>query len=91
MHGEAQLPNNRCSSGKKSSKKKKTLPESLFATTIMKTIDTRVSSIEPEEDELQLVELRTNQSATGSNGVYNELSETETGYKAQHQGTPPKD
>jgi hypothetical protein len=92
MHGEAQLPNNRCSSGKKSNKKKKTLPDSLFATTIMKTIDTRVSSIEPEEDELQLVELRTNQSATGSNnGVHNELSETETGYKAQHQGTPPKD
>jgi hypothetical protein len=58
----------------------------------MKTIDTRVSSIKPEEDELQLVELRTNKSAIGSNdGVQNRLSETETSYKAQHQGTLPKD
>ena len=92
VHGEAQLPNKRSSNGKKTSKKKGTLPDSLFATTITKTIDMRVSSIKPEEDELQLVELGPNKSTTDSNdGVKNGPSETETSYKTQHQRTLPRD
>ena len=86
------MPNNRSSSGKKSNKKKSTLPDSLFATTIMKTIDTRVSSLKPGEDEVQLVEMDTGRSTTGSNcGVHKAPSEVEATYKAQHQGVLPRE
>ena len=67
IHGDRQEPKDPSSSGKKISKKKNTLPDSLFASTIMKTVDTRVSSMKPEEDELQLVELAANNAATESN------------------------
>ncbi|UPX11213.1 uncharacterized protein EKO05_0001833 [Ascochyta rabiei] len=57
LHGEAQTLDYREPSGKTSSKKRRTLSDSLFVTTIMKTVDIRVSSNRPEDDEAQLVEL----------------------------------
>ena len=58
----------------------------------MKTIDTRVSSLKPGEDEVQLVEMDTGRSTTGSNcGVHKAPSEAEATYKAQHQGVLPRE
>lgn len=87
-HGDGQGPKNPSSSGKKISKKKNTLPDSLFASTIMKTVDTRVSSMKPEDDELQLVKLAANNAATESNGgICNTLNAAERSYKAQNKLT----
>lgn len=60
-------PNAKISSGKRSGRKKSTLDGSLFNTTIMKTVDTRVEAVSKEDDEVRLVELQKNgKSAAGS-------------------------
>ena len=92
VHGDEQGPENPSSSGKKISKKKNTLPDSLFASTIMKTVDTQVSSTKPEEDELQLVNLAANNAATESNGnICNTLDAAERSCKAQNKLTLPRE
>lgn len=92
MHGDEQGPKNPSSSGKNISKKKNTLPDSLFASTIMRTVDTRVSSTRPEDDELQLVDLAANNAATESNGsICNTLNAAERSYKAQNKLTLPRE
>jgi hypothetical protein len=59
-------PNAQISSGKKSgSKKKPTLGGSLFDTTIVKTVDTKVEAVKESEDEVRLVELHRD----GKNGA----------------------
>lgn len=71
--------------GKKGDKKKSTLPDSLFATTIMKTVVTRVASTKAEEDELQLVKLGTNNTATEINMSSSEArSDTRNSYRSKH-------
>jgi hypothetical protein len=50
----------------KGSKKKSTLPDSLFRTTIVKTVDSQVSSAKPEEDEIQLMGLEMNKATSQS-------------------------
>jgi hypothetical protein len=62
-HYEDGTPNAKVASSKKSARsgrKKSTLDGSLFNTTIMKTVDTRVASVDKYDDEVQLVELRKN-------------------------------
>ena len=61
-------PNARISSKKRSERKRSTLDGSLFNTTIMKTIDTKVEAQIREDDEVHLVELQKNgKNVAGSN------------------------
>ncbi|KAF3001858.1 hypothetical protein E8E13_004600 [Curvularia kusanoi] len=88
IRAKGRKPETPSSSGKKSSKRKKTLPDSLFVSTIMKTVDTRVSSSKPQDDELQLVELGINNIATESNdNMTNTVTVTEERYKAYNKAT----
>lgn len=59
---EDETPNARASTKKsgRSGRKRSTMDGSLFNTTIMKTIDTRVTSLNKDDDEVQLVELQRN-------------------------------
>jgi hypothetical protein len=83
LYGDAP---SRLLSGKKSSRKKSALPSHLFDTTIVKTIDTRVLSAKAEEDELQLMDMGINKSATKSaESVEQETSEAGSCEKEQHQ------
>jgi hypothetical protein len=92
IHGDGQGPKDPSSSGKKISKKKNTLPDSLFVSTIMQTVDTRVSSMNPEDDELQLFDLVTDNAAAESNGsICNTLNVVERSYKAQNKLTLPRE
>lgn len=87
------------SGSKKPRNKKSTLPASLFNTNgsmfqsaITKTVDTRVESSKPDDDELQLVEL----GQAGNHGSVAESTEdgqrgAESLYKEQHSRTIPKD
>lgn len=89
---EAQTPDGQSSSVKKRSKRRNTLPDSLFGTNIIKTVDTRVSSIRQEDDELQLMKTGPNKdSDRNSDSLHNTPSEIESAYKAQHQKTLPKE
>lgn len=63
LPGEANLPNELPLNRLKRGSKRKTLPDSLFATTVVKTIN---SKIKAEEDELHLVEMWTGQRTEGS-------------------------
>ena len=91
LHDKASKPQGQSSSGNKGSKKKSTLPDSLFQTTIMKTVDTRVGSIKPEDDELQLVEMGAERATASSSCSVRGQTEAEVNYKAQHQATLPKE
>lgn len=90
LHGKASVPHGRSSNGNKGSKKKSALPDSLFQTTIMKTVDTRVSSVKPEDDEIQLVELGAERATASSSSSIRCQTEAEVNYKAQYQATLPK-
>jgi hypothetical protein len=58
VRNAARTPSQLGGSGpRKTSKKKSTLPDSLFATTLNKTVDVRVESTKPDDDELQLMVL----------------------------------
>jgi hypothetical protein len=58
VRNAARTPSQLGGSGpKKISKKKNTLPDSLFATTLNKTVDVRVESTKHDDDELQLMVL----------------------------------
>lgn len=86
------MPKGASSIKKKASKKRSTLPDSLFATTVVKTVDTRISSVRAEEDEEQLVEMEMDKSTAGSFvGDSQTASEPERTYKAQHQSALPKE
>lgn len=90
LHGEAHKPRDATSQGKKGDKKKSTLPDSLFATTIIKTVDTRVASTKAEEDELHLVEMGTNNTATEINMSSSETrSDTKNSYRSKHNAALP--
>lgn len=91
LRAEASKPQDSSSNGNKGSKKKSTLPDSLFQTTIMKTVDTRVSSLKPEDDELQLVEMGAERLTASSSCSLRGQTEAEVIYKAQNQATLPKD
>lgn len=58
----------------------------------MKTVDTKVSSSKPQEDELQLIELGINNTATERNGnMPNTVTIAEECYKAQNKAMLPTD
>lgn len=85
------------SAGKKSSKKKSTLPDSLFNTngslfqsSITKTVDTRVESVKPDDDELQLVEFNRSGNSVAESTEYGHVG-SESLYKEQHGKTIPRD
>lgn len=89
-------PNARLSSGKRSGRRAKTdtLGGSLFQTTIMKTVDTRVEETVSEEDEVRLMELKKNGQRLEAAESAEEISvnqKPESVYKAQHKDTLPKD
>lgn len=89
-------PNVRISSGKRSGgrggRNTDTLGGSLFQTTIVKTIDTRVEETRNEEDEVRLVELKKNGQVAAVNDNGDGLSvQPESLYKAQHKDTLPKE
>lgn len=76
---------------KKRSKKRSTLPDSLFQTITTKTVDTRVSSMKPETDELQLVEMGAERATSSSSCSVRGQTEAEVNYKAHHQVTLPRE
>lgn len=89
-------PNARISSGKRSGgrggRTTDTLGGSLFQTTIMKTVDTRVEETRSEDDEVRLMELKKNGQAPTGNESMEEVSvKPESLYKAQHKDTLPKE
>jgi hypothetical protein len=91
LHDKANKPQGQSSNGKKASRKKSTLPDSLFETTITKTVDTRVSSIKPEDDELQLVKMGAERATASSSCSIRRQTEAEVNYKVQHQAALPKE
>lgn len=76
------------SSGKRTGRRKQnTLGGSLFQSTIMKTVDTKVEESKEEEDAVRLVQLKKKEGAS-----VDEISTApESLYKAQHKETLPKD
>jgi hypothetical protein len=84
LHDKASKAQRQSSNGNKGNKKKGTLPDSLFQTTIMKTVDTRVFSIKPEDDELQLVEMVAERATASSSCSVRGHTGAEVSYKAQH-------
>lgn len=93
---EEGTPNSHLTLGKRSGRRAKadTLGGSLFETTIMKTVDTRVEEILSDEDEVRLMELRNNgqrPEAAESAGEISMSQKPESVYRAQHKNTLPKD
>ena len=85
------------SGAKKRSKKKSTLPGSLFdttgslfETTITKTVDTRVESAKPDDDELQLVNMNRSGHSVAESTEDGQRG-AESLYKEQHNKTIPRD
>lgn len=74
-----------------------TLKGSLFQTTIMKTVDTRVEEVRSSEDQVRLVELEIGKDGTTTMGkAYLQAEEgsqhqAESLYKQQHERTVSKD
>jgi len=66
LPGEANLSNEILLNRLKRGKKRNTLPDSLFATTVVKTIDLKNFSVKAEEDELHLVKMGTGERTEGS-------------------------
>jgi hypothetical protein len=81
------------SGAKKGSKRKSTLPSSLFDTTMNKTVDTRVEATKPDDDELQLVAMEA--SGQGSNSVADSTEGARRGsdslYNHQQTKAMPRD
>ncbi|KAJ8107711.1 hypothetical protein OPT61_g8678 [Boeremia exigua] len=91
LHDEARPKSDPSSSGKKGSRRRSTLPGSLFGTTVM-TTNTQISTLKPQEDEQQLADMNSNKDTAESDAdAFKTVSDTERQYKAQHQATLPMD
>lgn len=92
LHGEAHKLPDAQPHAKEGNKKRSTLPDSLFVTTIMRTVDTRISSTKAEDDEMELVEMGRNKGATESDtNASKATSDTEKSYKSKYKTVLPEE
>jgi hypothetical protein len=83
----------RLSSGRRHTKRKSAMPAHMYDTTIVKTVDTHVSSIgaKPQDDEVQLMDVDKNGSTSRSiEGLEYGPSESESCEKVQQQRVVPE-
>jgi hypothetical protein len=90
VRNAARTPSQLGESGpKKIGKKKSTLPDSLFATTMNKTGDVRVESTKPDDDELQLMVLHKSHNSVAESAE-DVRREADSLYKDSYETTVPK-